>query len=189
MNIELKVLDGQFYKKHVEGKGWDKKSIEWYSNLPDYQTSGSVAMDLYATKDYVIAPQERVKIPTGLAVHIGSGNRGETQYERLKFCALIVPRSGLGTKGLVLANTVGIIDEDYQGEIIISAWNSLVFVEQNTSSDSYDYTKRLDTIYIKAGDRIAQMCIVPVIVANWVVVDEFSETTDRGEDGFGSSGK
>lgn len=191
MNIELKILDHKFYYK--EGNGMLSHP------LPFYATSGSCAVDLYATKDYVIAPQERVMIPTGIAIHIGSGSNGHRIYqdfipannqfsdrECLRFKAVIAPRSGRGTDGLVLANTVGWLDEDYQGEIIISAWNSLPELPAYVDVNNVGHWP--NTLQIKAGDRIAQMSIVPVVVANWVVVDEFTEKTDRGDGGFGHTG-
>lgn len=173
MLVELKILDEEFYKARHDGDNWVN---HW---LPTYATSGSCAVDLFATKDYTILPQERIKIPTGIAIHIGSGYMG-----------LVAPRSGLGTKGLVLANTVGIIDSDYQGEIIISAWNSLRIRGRKYRKDYIENTEteRRNTIKIKAGDRIAQMAIVPVVVANWVIVDEFTESTNRGQGGYGSTG-
>lgn len=189
MNIELKILDKEFYcRKLVNSDSGQLQTDHNYEicALPSYATSGSCAVDLYATRDYVLAPQERVKIPTGIAIHLGSGYFG--MGEGVKLMAMIVPRSGLGTQGLVLANTLGLIDSDYQGEVIISAWNNLPAATYSRLVGQLDLTQE-NSLYIKAGDRIAQMCIIPVIVANWVIVDEFTEKTDRNDGGFSSTGR
>lgn len=162
MDVQLKILNKEFYSKERNGV--------LLNPLPSYATLGSAALDLVCTKDYEIKPQQRVLIPTGLAIWIGSG----ISDNLLGVAGMILPRSGLGTKGLVLANTVGLIDEDYQGELKISAWNSLPY------GDS--------TIFLRAGDRIAQIMFVPVVKVAFNVVDEFSDATDRGVGGFGSSG-
>ena len=108
-----------------------------------------------------LTPGSTVLIPLGFAMHI----------KDVDVTALIIPRSGLGSKhGIVLGNLVGLIDSDYQGELMVPAWNR----------SQEDFT-------ISSGDRIAQMVIVPVIQANFNIVDDF-EKTERGEGGFGSSG-
>ena len=131
--------------------------------LPSYSTPGSAGMDLRACLDesFNLAPAETSLIPTGIAIFVADPG----------YAALILPRSGLGHKhGIVLGNLVGLIDSDYQGELMISAWNR---------GDS-NFT-------IEPGDRIAQLVVVPVQQVEFSVVSEFS-TTDRGAGGFGSSG-
>jgi len=132
--------------------------------LPEYATQGSAGMDLRACLDQplTIEPGQTQLIGTGIAMYIGDPN----------YAATILPRSGLGHKhGLVLGNLVGLIDSDYQGELKVSCWN------------------RSDKAYtIEPGDRIAQLVILPVVQAQMTVVDEFRET-DRGEGGFGHSGR
>lgn len=174
MDIEIKILNKEFYHKQSP----HGKQIYYNANLPYYATPGSAAMDLVATKDYTIHPGERVMIGTGLAIWLGSADKkylaGGFQYnEPVSSAALILPRSGLGTRGLVLANTVGLIDEDYQGELMVSAWNSTFCVR----------------IEIKAGDRFAQLMFVPIVKTQWQVVQEFSDKTERGEGGFSSTGE
>lgn len=167
--------------------------------VPSYSTPGSAAMDLLCTEDITIYPQERVIIPTGLAIWIGSGklnncSRGiKTWYDyETQLAGLIMPRSGLGTKGLVLANTIGLIDSDYQGELKISAWNSLQGskIEEGKCDGYTTYTDShpQNIIKLKAGDRIAQLMIIPYIKAQWEIVNEFSSKTDRSDGGFGSTG-
>ena len=132
-------------------------------NLPEYKTIGSAGMDVRACLEdsITLTPGSTVLIPLGFAMHI----------KDVDVTALIIPRSGLGSKhGIVLGNLVGLIDSDYQGELMVPAWN----ISQE------DFT-------ISSGDRIAQMVIVPVIQANFNIVDDF-EKTERGEGGFGSSG-
>ncbi len=132
--------------------------------LPQYTTSGAAGMDLRACIDAPLEmqPGDTVMIPTGLAIYI----------EDPGYAALILPRSGLGHKhGIVLGNLVGLIDSDYQGELMISAWNR---------SDK-GFT-------IEPAERVAQLVIVPVAQAELTIVDEF-ETTSRGTGGFGSSGR
>jgi len=131
--------------------------------LPNYATIGSAGLDLRACLDQplTLPPGSTELIPTGLAIHLA-----DTQY-----AATILPRSGLGHKhGIVLGNLVGLIDSDYQGEILISCWNR--------STKSFT---------INSGDRIAQMVIVPIAQVEFEVVEEFSES-NRGAGGFGSSG-
>ena len=132
--------------------------------LPGYSTTGSAGLDLRAclNEALTLKPGATELIPTGLAIYI----------EDPSYAAVILPRSGLGHKhGIVLGNLVGLIDSDYQGELIISAWN------------------RGDTSFvIEPGERIAQLVIIPVQQVELRLVEEFS-STDRGADGFGSSGR
>ena len=132
--------------------------------LPHYATEGSAGMDLRACIDesLTVQPGETHLIPTGLAIHIADP----------AYAATILPRSGLGHKhGIVLGNLVGLIDSDYQGQLFISCWN------------------RGDTAFtIEEGDRIAQLVFIPVVQVTLNQVDSFDET-DRGEGGFGHSGK
>jgi dUTP pyrophosphatase len=131
--------------------------------LPSYSTTGSAGMDLRAciTSDLSLSPGTSELIPTGIAIYLSDP----------ELAAIILPRSGLGHKhGIVLGNLVGLIDSDYQGELMISCWN------------------RSDTAFtITPGDRIAQLVILPVILAKLTEVDTFVET-HRGTAGFGSSG-
>lgn len=132
--------------------------------LPSYGTDGSAGLDLRACLDepLLLAPSETQLIKTGIAIHIKDPN----------LAATILPRSGLGHKhGIVLGNLVGLIDSDYQGELMISCWNR----------SSKPFT-------IHSGDRIAQLVIVPVVQADFTVVDEF-DVSARGEGGFGSTGR
>lgn len=132
--------------------------------LPQYATEGSAGMDLRACTDeaLVINPGETQLIPTGMAIHID-----DTQL-----AAVILPRSGLGHKhGIVLGNLVGLIDSDYQGQLFVSCWNR----------SSAPFT-------INVGERIAQLVFVPVVQTQFEVVEEFDQS-DRGEGGFGHSGK
>ena len=132
--------------------------------LPHIATDGSAGMDMRACIDeeVKVSPGETVLIPTGIAIYIADN----------KLAAVLLPRSGLGHKhGLVLGNLTGLIDSDYQGQIFISCWNR--------SSTSYS---------IKPGERIAQMVFVPVEQVEFDIVQEFKQT-DRGEGGFGHSGK
>ena len=131
--------------------------------LPTYATDGSAAMDLRAAPDAALTlhPDESALVPTGLAIHIGDPG----------WCALILPRSGLGHKhGLVLGNLTGLIDADYQGPLMISCWNR----------GNAAYT-------IQPGDRIAQLLVTPVARVAWRLVDEFAQSA-RGAGGFGSTG-
>ncbi|GGO71887.1 dUTP diphosphatase [Bowmanella pacifica] len=132
--------------------------------LPEYATPGSAGMDLRACMDapLLLAPGQTELLPTGIAIHIADPG----------ICATILPRSGLGHKhGIVLGNLVGLIDSDYQGQLMVSVWNR---------SD--------EEFIIQPGDRIAQMVILPVIQAKFSIVDEF-DSSDRGQGGFGSSGR
>jgi dUTP pyrophosphatase len=132
--------------------------------LPDYATPGSAGMDLRAMlqEPIEIAPGQTELIPTGIAIHIADPS----------LAAVILPRSGLGHKhGIVLGNLVGLIDSDYQGQLFVSCWN------------------RGDTPFrMEIGERLAQLVIIPVVQARFNIVDEF-ESSDRGEGGFGHSGR
>lgn len=132
--------------------------------LPTYATPGSAGLDLRACLDDAIrlAPGQTVLVPTGLAIHIGDPN----------LAAMILPRSGLGHKhGVVLGNLVGLIDSDYQGQLMISVWNRGAIEFQ-----------------IEPGERLAQMVFVPVIQADFNLVEDFTNS-ERGEGGFGHSGR
>lgn len=132
--------------------------------LPHYATSGSAGLDLRACLDsaILIKPGQTELIPTGIAIHIANPT----------LCGMILPRSGLGHKhGIVLGNLVGLIDSDYQGQLMISIWNR----------GQTEFT-------LNHMERIAQLVIVPVIQAGFEVVDEF-DASNRGEGGFGSTGK
>ena len=132
--------------------------------FPAYATPGSAGLDLRACIDqmHTIDSGQTLLIPTGMAIHIADA----------QLAALILPRSGLGHKhGIVLGNLVGLIDSDYQGQIFVSCWN------------------RGDTSFeLKPMERIAQLVIVPVVQANFNIVDDFDSSL-RGEGGFGSTGK
>ena len=132
--------------------------------IPQYETKGSAGIDLRACIDSPInlAPGQTELIPSGIAVHINDPT----------LAAVILPRSGLGHKqGLVLGNLVGLIDSDYQGQIFISCWN-----------------RGNQLILIEPGLRLAQMVFVPIQQVDFRVVEEF-DMTDRGEGGFGHTGK
>jgi dUTP pyrophosphatase len=131
--------------------------------LPHYATPGSAGLDLRACLDapLTLAPGQSELIPTGLAIHLDDAG----------FAAVLLPRSGLGHKhGIVLGNLVGLIDSDYQGQVMVSCWNR----------GSAPFT-------IAPGERIAQMVIVPVVQVNLEIVEQFTES-HRGAGGFGSSG-
>ena len=148
-NIQIKILDSRL------GEAFP---------LPTYATTGSAGLDLHACveESVILQPGAAELINTGFAMHIADP----------AYCAMLLPRSGLGHKqGLVLGNLVGLIDSDYQGPIMVSAWN-----------------RGQQPVEITAGMRLAQMVIVPVAQAQWQVVDEFNES-QRGEGGFGSTGK
>ncbi len=150
--IELRVLDARL-------RDW---------GLPRFQTDMAAAVDLHACLEAPLAlaaGAAAVLIPSGIALSIGDAG----------IAALIVPRSGLGhKKGLVLGNSVGVIDADYQGPVMISAWN------RNPAGTA--------PIDILPGERIAQMLFVPVLRPEFLVTDQFSESTARGAGGFGSTG-
>jgi dUTP pyrophosphatase len=132
--------------------------------LPDYATPGSAGMDLRACIDapLILNPGQTELVGTGIAIHIGDPG----------ICATILPRSGLGHKhGIVLGNLVGLIDSDYQGQLMVSVWN-----------------RSNEDFVIQPGDRIAQLVMLPVIQANFSIVDDF-DSSERGQGGFGSSGR
>lgn len=132
--------------------------------LPHYATGGSAGLDLRACLDapVTLEPGQTVLVPTGLAIHIGDPG----------YAAMILPRSGLGHKnGIVLGNLVGLIDSDYQGQLMVSTWN-----------------RGHATFTLQPMDRLAQLVIVPVLQVGFNIVDEF-ESSDRGAGGFGSTGK
>ncbi|MFK7815039.1 MAG: dUTP diphosphatase [Gammaproteobacteria bacterium] len=132
--------------------------------LPTYATIGSAGMDLRACLDEAISikPGETVLIPTGISIYIQDPG----------LAATILPRSGLGHKhGIVLGNLVGLIDSDYQGPLMVSLWN-----------------RGNETFSINVGDRIAQLVIIPIVQTEFEIVDDFT-ATDRGEGGFGHTGK
>lgn len=132
--------------------------------LPEYATAGAAGLDLRAAIDVplLIEPGSTHLIPTGLAIHIGDPG----------YCAMILPRSGLGHKhGIVLGNLVGLIDSDYQGQLMVSTWN------------------RGQTAFtLNPLDRLAQLVIVPVMQVKLNVVGEFA-ASERGTGGFGSTGR
>jgi dUTP pyrophosphatase len=132
--------------------------------MPAYATPGSAGLDLRAclAEPLVLAPNAWQLVPTGLAIHLADAG----------YAALILPRSGLGHKhGIVLGNLVGLIDSDYQGQLMVSAWN------------------RSGTAFtIEPMERIAQLVIVPVVQAEFHLVDEFP-ASQRGEGGYGSTGR
>lgn len=133
--------------------------------LPAYATPGSAGLDLRACLDAPVelAPNAWQLIPTGLAVHLADPG----------FAAMILPRSGLGHKhGIVLGNLVGLIDSDYQGQLMVSAWN-----------------RSATAFTIQPMERIAQMVIVPVVQAQFRVVSSFSAPSERGAGGYGSTGR
>lgn len=145
--IDIKILD-QRMKEH----------------LPSYATSGSAGLDLRACIDepLTLVPGTTQLIPTGLAIHIADPG----------YAALILPRSGLGHRhGIVLGNLVGLIDSDYQGQLMISTWN-----------------RGTEPFTLNPMERLAQLVIVPVLQVGFNIVNEFGESS-RGTGGFGSTGK
>ena len=147
LQVKLKILDNRLNE-----------------NMPAYATSGSAGLDLRAciNEAITIKPGETTLIPTGMAIHLANP----------AYAAMILPRSGLGHKhGIVLGNLVGLIDSDYQGQLLVSCWN-----------------RGDNPFLLNPMERIAQLVIVPVIQAKFNLVDEYPET-ERGEGGFGSTGK
>jgi len=147
MELDVKILDPR-----MQGQ------------LPQYATPGSAGLDLRACLDapLTLAPNAWQLVPTGIAIHLQDPG----------FAAMLLPRSGLGHKhGIVLGNLVGLIDSDYQGQLMVSCWN------------------RSDAAFtIEPMERIAQMVIVPVVQARFRVVEEFGDMTARGAGGYGSTG-
>jgi len=132
--------------------------------LPTYGTSGSAGLDLRACIDVVIeiAPSQTVLVPTGLAIYV----------EDPRYAAFILPRSGLGHKhGIVLGNLVGLIDSDYQGQLMVSTWN-----------------RSATPFKLEPMERLAQLVIMPVQQVELKIVEEFTESS-RGVGGFGSTGR
>lgn len=149
MKVQVKVLDKRL------GQIWP---------MPTYATTGSAGLDLRACVDEAIQiePGQTVLVKTGMAIYIEDTN----------FAGLILPRSGLGHKhGIVLGNLVGLIDSDYQGELMVSVWN-----------------RSQTTFNLEPGERLAQYVLVPVIQAEFDLVDEF-QATERGAGGFGHTGQ
>lgn len=147
MKVDVKILDPRVKDK-----------------MPTYATTGSAGLDLRAMLDepLTLNPGETRLIKTGLAIHLADPG----------YAALILPRSGLGHKhGIVLGNLVGLIDSDYQGELMVSTWN-----------------RGQEAFTIEPMERIAQLVVVPVVQMQMSIVDDF-ETSDRGAGGFGSTGK
>jgi dUTP pyrophosphatase len=147
MKMDVKILDARLRDQ-----------------LPHYATAGSAGLDLRACIDapITLAPGETRLIPTGMAIHLADPG----------YAALILPRSGLGHKhGIVLGNLVGLIDSDYQGQLMVSAWN-----------------RGQQTFELTPMERLAQLVIVPVVQATFNVVEDFS-SSERGEGGFGSTGR
>ena len=147
MIVDIKILDPRMQNQ-----------------LPQYATPGSAGLDLRACLDapLTLAPNAWQLVPTGLAMHLRDPG----------YAAMILPRSGLGHKhGIVLGNLVGLIDSDYQGQLMVSAWN------------------RSDTPFVlEPMERLAQMVIVPVMQAQFNVVEEFADVSERGTGGYGSTG-
>ena len=148
MKLDVKILDARLREA-----------------MPAYATPGSAGLDLRACLDAPLTLQANAwqLVPTGMAIHLNDP----------AYAALILPRSGLGHKhGIVLGNLVGLIDSDYQGQLMVSAWN------------------RSDVAFtIEPMERIAQLVIVPVVQAQFNLVDEFFGASVRGEGGYGSTGK
>ena len=148
MKIDVKIVDARMAEQ-----------------LPAYATPGSAGLDLRAclSEPLTLQPNAWQLVPTGIAIYLQNPN----------FAAMILPRSGLGHKhGIVLGNLVGLIDSDYQGQLMVSAWN------------------RSDVAFtIEPMERIAQLVIVPVVQAQFNVVSEFHASSERGEGGYGSTGK
>ncbi|MGL4666338.1 MAG: dUTP diphosphatase [Saezia sp.] len=146
--IDLKVLDSRMN-----------------DYLPRYATEGSAGLDLHACIDapVTLEPGQTQMIATGLAIHIADPG----------LAAVILPRSGLGSKhGIVLGNLVGLIDSDYQGQLLVAAWN-----------------RSQKTYTLQPFERLAQLVIVPVVQAQFNIVKEFDEATERGAGGYGSTGR
>lgn len=148
MNVDLKILDARLR-----------------DNMPAYATPGSAGLDLRAciAAPLTLAPGEWQLVPTGMAIYLKDPG----------FAAMILPRSGLGHKhGIVLGNLVGLIDSDYQGQLMVSAWN------------------RSPTAFtLQPMDRLAQLVIVPVVQPSFRLVEDFEAVSERGEGGYGSTGK
>ncbi|WP_186122752.1 dUTP diphosphatase [Burkholderia gladioli] len=147
MKLDLKILDARMR-----------------DYLPNYATPGSAGLDLRACLDAPIPlkPGDTALVPTGLAIHVADPG----------YAALILPRSGLGHKyGIVLGNLVGLIDSDYQGQLMVSTWN-----------------RGQGEFVLNPFERLAQLVIVPVVQASFNIVEDFAQS-ERGEGGFGSTGR
>lgn len=147
LKVDLKILDPRLHNL-----------------IPAYATPGSAGLDLRACIEHVktLHPGETELIPTGMSIHLSDPG----------YAALILPRSGLGHKhGIVLGNLVGLIDSDYQGQLLVSCWN-----------------RSRESFLLNPMERIAQLVIVPVVHASFNVVEDFA-ASERGENGFGSTGK
>ena len=148
MQVDIKILDERLREA-----------------MPAYATPGSAGLDLRAclTEPLTLAPNAWQLVPTGMAVYLADPH----------YAAMILPRSGMGHKhGIVLGNLVGLIDSDYQGQLMVSAWN------------------RTDVPFtIEPMERIAQLVIVPVVQASFNVVDEFADVSQRATGGYGSTGR
>ena len=148
-SIQLKILDARVGSEYA---------------LPEYATDGSAGIDMRACLDepLEVRPGDTHLLPTGIAIHIGDP----------ALAAVLLPRSGLGHKhGIVLGNLVGLIDADYQGQVLVSCWN-----------------RSRQSFTIQPGERIAQMVFIPIVRAHFEVVESFQEST-RGAGGFGHSGR
>ena len=148
MQVDIKILDARLREA-----------------MPAYATPGSAGLDLRAclTEPLTLAPNAWQLVPTGMAIYLADPH----------YAAMILPRSGMGHKhGIVLGNLVGLIDSDYQGQLMVSAWN------------------RTDVAFtIEPMERIAQLVIVPVVQASFNVVDEFADVSQRATGGYGSTGR
>ena len=148
MKVELRILDERLR-----------------ANMPAYATPGSAGLDLRAClqEPLTLEPNAWQLVPTGMAIHLADPG----------YAAVILPRSGLGHKhGIVLGNLVGLIDSDYQGELMVSAWNR--------SSSAYT---------LQPMERLAQLMVVPVVQPQFVEVNAFTQGSERGSGGYGSTGK
>ena len=148
MKLDVKILDPRMTE-----------------HLPQYATPGSAGLDLRACLDAPITlePNAWQLVPTGIAIHLADP----------AYAALILPRSGLGHKhGIVLGNLVGLIDSDYQGQLMVSAWN-----------------RSPQAFTLQPMERLAQLVIVPVVQAQFTEVEAFSGESERGQGGYGSTGK
>jgi dUTP pyrophosphatase len=161
LNTSLNTFNASLSMKQVDLKILDPRMKDF---LPAYATGGSAGLDLRACIDapLTLEPGQTVLVPTGLAIHLADPGHA----------AMILPRSGLGHKnGIVLGNLVGLIDSDYQGQLMVSTWN-----------------RGQSAFTLQPMDRLAQLVVVPVVQVGFKVVEEFA-SSDRGAGGFGSTGK
>lgn len=159
-------------------------AAEIYGRSSNYGSADAAGFDLRAMIDQsvTILPGEQALIPTGIKLNMGP----MLQNDSMRYAAMAIPRSGRGSKeGLVLANTIGLVDQDYLGEIMLCCW------ARPTDGSVKAATNRLcgSPIFIEPLERIAQLVIVPVMRPHFIVVANFSASTQRGVDGFGSTGK